>query len=90
MEIKTLWKDDAKTIGIYFSVEWYPPCRDITSTLTQCYIEAQASEHPFQLVLVSSDEDEQSFNKYCAQMPWYAVLFNAGAPFLVYLQYPDQ
>ncbi|CAF3280107.1 unnamed protein product [Rotaria sp. Silwood2] len=86
IETRTLWKDDVKSIGIYFSADSCPPGRDITSTLAQYYTEAQASRHPFQLVFVSADEDETSFNKCRARMPWPAVPFNAGALFELYFE----
>ncbi|CAF1529737.1 unnamed protein product [Rotaria magnacalcarata] len=88
IETKTLWENVPKTIGIYFSADGCSPDRDITSTLAQYYLEAQASEHPFQLVFVSRDKDEESFNKYRAQMVWPVVPFNTEGALIEYFQYP--
>ncbi|CAF3386237.1 unnamed protein product [Rotaria socialis] len=88
IETKTLWENTPKTIGIYFSADRCPPDRDMTSTLAQYYLEAHASEHPFQLVFVSRDNNEESFNKYRAQMAWPVFPFNTEAALVEYFQYP--
>ncbi|CAM4911214.1 unnamed protein product [Rotaria socialis] len=90
IETKTLWENTPKTIGIYFSADRCPPDRDMTSTLAQYYLEAHASEHPFQLVFVSRDNNEESFNKYRAQMAWPVFPFNTEAALVEYFQYPRQ
>ena len=90
IETKTLWEDDAKSIGIYFSADQCPPDRDITSKLAQYYTESKASEHPFRLVFVSNDENEPDFDKYRVKMPWPAVPFNAEAALKNYFEYPGQ
>ncbi|CAA6664627.1 unnamed protein product [Spirodela intermedia] len=54
-------KNSDKIVAIYFSGHWCPPCR----RFTPC----------FEVVFVSSDRDEESFNEYFDGMPWLAVPF---------------
>jgi nucleoredoxin len=61
---------------IYFSALWCPPCRGFTPGLVKNYEKAQASgKVPFELIFVSSDNDEGSQLKYMKEykMPWPAV-----------------
>lgn len=68
-----------KTIGIYFSAHWCPPCRGFTPDLVKTYNHLQAAGKPFEIVFVSSDRDEAAFREYHAEMPWLAVPFNDRA-----------
>jgi thiol-disulfide isomerase/thioredoxin len=86
IDTKTLWKDDVKSVGFYFSAHWCPPCRAFTPKLAELYKEAQQSSDAFRIVFVSSDRDEESFNEYRAHMPWSAVPLNAGALLKAYFQ----
>jgi len=61
-------------IGIYFSAHWCPPCRGFTPKLADMYNDAfQALD--MEVVFVSSDRDDASFNSYYADMPWVALPF---------------
>mmetsp|Transcript_9655 Transcript_9655/g.16099 ORF Transcript_9655/g.16099 Transcript_9655/m.16099 type:complete len:150 (+) Transcript_9655:64-513(+) len=68
-------------IAIYFSAHWCPPCRAFTPMLAEFY-EQLSEEDPssLQIVFVSSDRDEASFNEYYGTMPWVALpLSNSSA-----------
>ena len=69
-----------KVIGLYFSAHWCPPCRGFTPTLAQWYEDFKKGEkgESMDIVFVSSDRDETSFNEYFATMPWYALPFSEG------------
>ncbi|CAM4833811.1 unnamed protein product [Rotaria magnacalcarata] len=86
IETKTLWKDGVKSIGLYFCADLPTSHHEFTLTLAQFYKELQASDHPFQLVFVSSDRYGHSFDEYHAKMPWPAVPFNAGTILRTYFQ----
>ncbi|KAF3671820.1 putative nucleoredoxin 1-like [Capsicum annuum] len=63
-----------KIVGLYFAGLWCGPCRKFTPKL----VEAYESLHPkgdFEIVFISSDKDDESFNEYFGQMPWLAVPF---------------
>lgn len=61
-------------VGIYFSAHWCPPCRGFTPELAKMYSEAFSSKG-MEIVFVSSDKDESSFNEYYGEMPWVALPF---------------
>ncbi|KAK7310990.1 hypothetical protein RJT34_08824 [Clitoria ternatea] len=69
-----------KTIGLYFSAEWCVPCAKFTPKLISVYhkIKQELSEkgdEDFEIVLVSSDRDQASFDSYYNTMPWLALPF---------------
>merc|ERR1712110_778248 len=66
-----LAKAGGKYIGLYFSAHWCPPCRGFTPKLTE-YYQGGLKEN-MEIVFVSSDRDEQSFNEYFGEMPWLAL-----------------
>ena len=66
-----------KTVGLYFSAHWCPPCRAFTPQLVAAY--AATDRSTFEIVFVSSDKDPRSYMEYYASMPWLAVPFGATA-----------
>ncbi|GAB4839790.1 hypothetical protein Ancab_020500 [Ancistrocladus abbreviatus] len=68
-----------KIAGLYFSASWCPPCRGFTPILTEVYKELSSSKGDFEVVFISSDRDEESFNGYFAKMPWLAIPFSDKA-----------
>jgi len=64
-----------KTVGIYFSAHWCPPCRGFTPKLAERYKELKAKGEAFEIVFVSSDRDDEAFKEYFASMPWLALPF---------------
>jgi len=64
-----------KTLMIYFSAHWCPPCRNFTPKLAEFYKE-NAERLNFEIVFASSDRDEAQFNEYFGEMPWLAVPFS--------------
>ncbi|KAH9620017.1 hypothetical protein KSS87_014771 [Heliosperma pusillum] len=69
VEIKAL---SGKVVGLYFSASWCPPCRGFTPKLIETYKEL-SSKGDFEVVFVSADRDEESFNGYFSKMPWLAI-----------------
>lgn len=93
-----------KVIGLYFSANWYSPCRTFNKLLTKIYNELkQKFPTQFEVVFVSSDEDIDAFTTYFSTMPWLSIPFSDlnskrelnkkfdidGVPCLVILQ-PDR
>ncbi|XP_008782777.2 probable nucleoredoxin 1-1 [Phoenix dactylifera] len=67
---------EGKTIGLYFSASWCPPCRRFTPKLIETYGKLSSEGKDFEVVFVSADRDEDSFNGYFAKMPWLAIPFS--------------
>mmetsp|Transcript_49175 Transcript_49175/g.111542 ORF Transcript_49175/g.111542 Transcript_49175/m.111542 type:complete len:421 (-) Transcript_49175:214-1476(-) len=65
-----------KVVGIYFSAHWCPPCRGFTPKLVESYNTMKAAGKNFEIVFVSSDNDEAGFDEYYGEMPWLALPFS--------------
>ena len=79
-EVKTeslIGKD--KIIALLFSANWCPPCRTFTTNLIEWYTKLTAQgkvlEGKFEVVFISSDENETEFKDVFKTMPWYALPF---------------
>ncbi|XP_039780794.1 probable nucleoredoxin 1-2 [Panicum virgatum] len=66
----------ASSVALYFSALWCPPCRRFTPKLVQVYEQLTTQDRSLEVVFVSCDRDEESFNAYFAKMPWLAVPFS--------------
>ncbi|OWM76066.1 hypothetical protein CDL15_Pgr009711 [Punica granatum] len=64
-----------KKVGLYFSASWCGPCHRFTPVLAEVYKELRA-KGDFEVVFVSADEDDESFNEYFSEMPWLAIPFS--------------
>jgi nucleoredoxin len=61
-----------KTIGLYFSANWCPPCRKFTPELSMFYKNYNKSKN-FEIIFVSADRTQKSFADYYNSMPWLAL-----------------
>jgi thiol-disulfide isomerase/thioredoxin len=80
-QIDTATLTKFKTVSLYFSAHWCPPCRGFTPRLAQAYSEYQASAGDAaeaEVVFVSADRSAQSFQEYHKEMPFPAVPFAGG------------
>merc|ERR1719189_2563325 len=59
---------DAPVVLLYFSAHWCPPCKQFTPMLAQAYNRQQGLA--CQVVFVSSDRDQGSWQSYYNEMPW--------------------
>ncbi|KAF9589022.1 hypothetical protein IFM89_018261 [Coptis chinensis] len=67
---------EGKTIGLYFSANWYSKCQQFTPILVDVYTQLKEQGDKFEIVFVSSDEDQISFDLFHGTMPWLAVPFS--------------
>ena len=66
---------EGKSLGLYFSAHWCPPCRGFTPMLVSAYNAVQAANPgKFEIVFLSSDRDEAAFKEYFGEMPWLLLL----------------
>jgi len=64
-----------KTIGVYFSAHWCPPCRGFTPELIKTYNKLKEQGKEFEVIFASSDRDEAAFKEYFGEMPWLALKY---------------
>ncbi|KAK1303033.1 putative nucleoredoxin 1 [Acorus calamus] len=64
-----------KNVLLYFSASWCPPCRAFLPKLIDAYHKIKAKDTAFELIFISSDGDEASFDGFYAGMPWLALPF---------------
>jgi len=69
-----LEKVGGKHFGLYFSAHWCPPCRGFTPKLAEMYNEGLKEK--LQIIFVSSDRDQASFDDYSKEMPWLSLPFD--------------
>ncbi|XP_011867069.1 PREDICTED: nucleoredoxin-like [Vollenhovia emeryi] len=62
--------------GVYFSAHWCPPCKAFTPQLVDTYQRIRERGHDFEVIFVSSDRSEESYNAYTETMPWLRIPFN--------------
>ncbi|XP_077268094.1 nucleoredoxin [Temnothorax americanus] len=62
--------------GVYFSAHWCPPCKAFTPQLVDTYQRIRERGHDFEVIFVSSDRSEDSYNAYTETMPWLRIPFN--------------
>ncbi|XP_073005394.1 probable nucleoredoxin 2 [Typha latifolia] len=65
-----------KTIGLYFSAQWCPPCVKFTSKLVSVYNNLKQKHEEFDVVFVSMDKDEAGYSHCCNDMPWLALPYD--------------
>jgi len=67
---ETVGKDAiaGKTLGLYFSAHWCPPCRGFTPKLAEWYkgIKGELGDK-FEIIFCSGDRDEESMKSYYAE-----------------------
>jgi len=89
-----------KTLGFYFSATWCPPCQRFTPKLIEWY-NNNAERLNLEIIFVTSDKNEEAYNKYYKKMPWATIGYdnkrvsfslgqkfgNEGIPFLGLVEY---
>merc|ERR1712151_774164 len=70
-----------KTLGIYFSAHWCPPCRAFTPKLCEKYKAIKEKGLPFEIIFSTGDRDNESFQSYYKEMAgaggdWLAIPFS--------------
>lgn len=64
-----------KNILLYFSAHWCPPCRSFLPKLIEAYNKIKAKDDAFEVIFISSDRDQSSFDEFFSKMPWLAIPF---------------
>ena len=67
-------------IGIYFSAHWCPPCRGFTPVLAEFYDQLKEGNPEYlEIIFVSSDSDDASFEEYYQTMPWTSIPYSESS-----------
>ncbi|KAK6931054.1 DC1, partial [Dillenia turbinata] len=64
-----------KTILLYFSAHWCPPCRAFLPKLIEAYHKIKEVDSAFEVIFISSDSDQPSFDEFFSGMPWLSLPF---------------
>jgi len=77
----TAFAKKGHVVGLYFSAHWCPPCRGFTPKLAEWYKNFKAdannaNKDKLEIVFVSSDRDQASFDDYYKEMPWLALPYD--------------
>ncbi|KAF5945361.1 hypothetical protein HYC85_015589 [Camellia sinensis] len=64
-----------KNILLYFSAHWCFPCRAFLPKLVEAYHQIMAKDDAFEVIFISSDRDQPSFEEFFSKMPWLALPF---------------
>ncbi|KAF9626710.1 hypothetical protein IFM89_038884 [Coptis chinensis] len=64
-----------KNILLYFSAHWCPPYRAFLPKLIEAYHDIKAKDDGFEVIFISSNRDESSFQDFFSSMPWVALPF---------------
>jgi len=66
-----------KLVALYFSAHWCPPCRQFTPEFARIYKALESQNKPLAVVFVSADQDQEAFNEYFGEQPWYAIPYES-------------
>lgn len=79
----TLETKPAKYYVFYYTASWCPPCQAFTPSLVDFYNKQKADNNNFELVLITSDSDEDAMEGYAKdkKMPWPQLKHSKAATF---------
>ncbi|OMJ69306.1 hypothetical protein SteCoe_33004 [Stentor coeruleus] len=60
-------------IGFYFAAHWVPTARNFLSKLIAAYTAINSSSKKFEIIFVSFDRNEDTFEAFSQEMPWLIV-----------------
>ncbi|KAI8021657.1 putative nucleoredoxin 1 [Camellia lanceoleosa] len=64
-----------KNILLYFSAHWCSPCRAFLPKLVEAYHQIMAKDNAFEVIFISIDRDQSSFDDFFSSMPWLVLPF---------------
>ena len=65
--------NDRRYVALYFAAAWCPNCALFNPKLEKFYNWINKDIKEFEVILVSGDDDEQSFRDYYETQPWLSI-----------------
>ena len=63
-----------KLIGLFFSADWCPPCRNFTPVLAEFYHSVKRdAPHDIEIIYLSFDQSLEQYRNYLQSMPWKTI-----------------
>lgn len=86
----TLEKKPTKYYLFYYTASWCGPCQSFTPSLVKFYDENKASSDEFEIVLITSDRDEDAMEEYAKEkaMNWPHLKLSKVEKFKKDFQHP--
>jgi len=67
---------NCELVGFFFSASWCGPSRTFTPKLVEAYHQLKSEGKNMEVILVSEEEDEESFQAYLHKVPWLVLDFS--------------
>ena len=65
----------ASFLGLLFSANWCPPCKNFLSILKEFYSEVNIDNKKCEILYVPTDKQENDYREHYAHMPWLSIPF---------------
>ena len=65
--------EGTKYVGLFFGASWCPPCKIMMKSLKNFYTDANLEERTIEVVLVSSDRSQETWQQHHATQPWLSL-----------------
>jgi len=84
------FKKPAKYYLFYYTASWCGPCQKFTPSLVEFYEKNKPGNQDFEVVLITSDSDEESMEEYALDknMPWPHLKFSKVEKFKKEFKHP--
>jgi nucleoredoxin len=65
--------EGTKYVGLFFSADWCPPCKQMLRPLKNFYTDVNLQERTLEIILISSDREQDEWKRHHATMPWMTL-----------------
>ena len=65
-----------KTVSLFFSAHWCPPCQRFTPRLLELYSKVNEKAHKWEIIFFSLDRNEEEYKQYFSTLPFKGLQFD--------------